>query len=265
MANLFFPQLLTGALVQYPLRKVKQIRTVANVYGDGSMTVYPDTGASRILWAMQYSGISSVELAALQNLYASCSGPLVPFTFIDPVDNMLISSANVTASQWNLGPGCTCRGGAADPQGGATAFNLTNASQAGAGISQTLQVPANYVYCFSVYAKSSASAALTLQLSGASTSQSQSFVLPSEWTRVNWSARLNDPGDSITASLTVPPGTSVEVFGPQLEPQPAASSYKPTLSRGGVYANCHWTNSTLPVTALGPNVYAIEIGIETSF
>lgn len=264
MASLFFPQLLSGSMVQYPVRKLKQFRTVVNVYGDGRMTVYPDSGARRLGWQIRYNGISKVEVAALQSLYVQCGGPLLPFTFIDPVDNMLVASSDFTNSSWIGSPGCKVSEGVVDPTGGSAAFSLTNAGQQSAGVTQNLQVPSNYQYCFSVYVRSSDSAPLTLNVAGASASGAQTFVSCPNWTRVRWSGRVNDAGTVLSVSLLTGPGQTIDIYGPQLEAQQSPSTYKATVSRGGVYPACHWTNSELSVTSMGPGVFATEFGIETS-
>jgi hypothetical protein len=263
MGNLFFPQLLTGAVAQYPVRKVKQFRTVLNTYGDGSVVAYPDSGASRLAWQLKYSGISAAELTALQTLFAQCSGPLMPFTFIDPTDNMLASSSDLRAAAWTADPGVSCTSGSADPVGGQSAFALANLSQAAGGIGQALQVPGNYQYCFSIYVRSDHAVSLALERSAGSVSQVQQHAISTNWTRLVSAGRLVDSGSHLTISLLLNPGDQVQVFGPQLEAQCSPSGYRPTTARGGVYPKCHWTNAVLPMTAQGPNVFATECGIET--
>ena len=264
MANLFFPQLLSGALVQYPVRKIGQFRTVMNVYADGSVSAYPDAPAARLEWNLQFSGISNTELASLQSLYSQCVGPLYPFTFIDPTDNMLVSSSDFSKAPWVTPAGCMVAGGVTDPLGGTGAFSFVNASQVSGGITQTLQVPGNYQYCFSAYVRSASGGPVSLQMNTPATSKIQSFMTTPIWSRAILSAKLNDTGTSVTVSLVADPGVMIQVYGPQFEAQPLASTYKATTSRGAVYPSCHWTNSEMLVTALGPAVFAIECGIETS-
>ncbi|MBV9269065.1 MAG: hypothetical protein JO061_23040, partial [Acidobacteriaceae bacterium] len=66
MANLFFPQLLSGAVAQYPLRKTHQTRTVTNVLADGSMITFADPTAAKRIWQLTYSELTSADIGSLQ-------------------------------------------------------------------------------------------------------------------------------------------------------------------------------------------------------
>src|SRR5579884_4400807 len=115
MADLFFPQLSTGVLAQYPIRKTISRRTIRNNMPDGSLLLASDTDASYITWSLAYQGLTAEELASLTNLFASCQGRVRSFTFIDPTDNMLLQSATLTAPPWTASPGSQITPNAADP------------------------------------------------------------------------------------------------------------------------------------------------------
>ncbi len=72
MANLYFPQLSSGALAQYPIQKVRVVPTVKNVMLDGNMLLYTglnsNPAASRMIWELSYyraepSGCTSTAVA----------------------------------------------------------------------------------------------------------------------------------------------------------------------------------------------------------
>jgi len=264
MANLVFPQLTCGALAQYPIRKTRLARTIKNLLTDGNLLLNSDPYGSRLIWELEYVELSNSDLQAIQTHFANCVGPFHAFTFIDPTDNMLTSSADLTGAVWTVPPSVQLTAGRPDPLGGTEAFTLTNNGQAAQGFTQTLPVPASYQYCFSVYVRSEQGAAITLMASGTSANSSETFSAVTNWTRINISTHLNDPGQGISAGLTLAAGQQADIFGPQLEAQLAPSRYRPTLQQGGVYTKAHWATSSLPVIATAPGQFSTVFSIEAS-
>ena len=101
MGNLYFPQLASGALAQYPIQKTRLARTIKNVLTDGSMVPLADPGGSRLVWQLSYTDLAASDAGLLQSFFDACAGPFYAFTFIDPTENMLSSSADLAASAWN--------------------------------------------------------------------------------------------------------------------------------------------------------------------
>lgn len=261
--SLFFPQLSTGAMAQFPFSKIRSIRTVQNISADGSMLVAPDPGSALIVWDLRYNELLPAEMQALQQLYTACNGPYSAFTFIDPADNMLVYSSDLTNSSWVVSPNITVTGGVSDPLGGSGGFTIVNTGQIVETIGQTLAVPANYQYCFSVYVQSAISSSITLLRSGSSANASSTMACGPGWQRISSSGQLNDPGTSLSVAIQLQPGQTVQLFGPQLEPQANASQYRATSSRGGVYPNAHWASNQLIFSANGPGSFASTFSIES--
>ena len=267
MANLYFPQLSSGALAQYPIQKVRIVPTVKNVMLDGNMLLYADLnanpGASRMIWELSYAGLGQVDLQALQSHFEACLGPLRAFTFIDPTNNMLVSSEDFTNSCWQTGA-MQVTAEVADPAGGMQGTVLTNTSQASQQIVQTLAVPANYQYCLSAYVLSAQATSIVLTRSGSTASDATSFTVGPSWTRVVSSGRLNDAGTTFTAGILLAPGQQVTIYGMQLEAQQQPSGYRRTGQEGGVYPGAHWATDELAITATAPDVFSTSFSIETS-
>lgn len=264
MANLFFPQLPSGALAQYPIKKTRLVRTIKNVLADGNMILLPDPDGARVIWQMAYTDLSASDASVLQNHFSACVGSFHGFTFIDPTDNMLVSSSDLTATAWQMSSLIQLSSGLADPQGGTAAFTAVNGGQVSQLISQTLIVPAGFQYCFSLYATSAQPSELVLLRSGPATSQSTVVSVGSEWSRVISSGQLNDPGTSFTVALSLGPGQQVGLYGPQLEPQILPSRYRATAETGGVYPNAHWGMDQLAISADAPNLFSTAFSIETA-
>ena len=264
MANLFFPQLTSGALAQYPIRKTRYLRTIQNVLADGGVIHFPDSGSGRLMWDLLYQELSDADITALQAHFQACAGPVHKFTFIDPTDNMLSSSEDFTAAVWQRDQGLQVSSGISDPSGRNDAFTLTNTSQTLEEISQTLDVPANYNYCLSVYVSSAQPSTITLvRAGGASVLATQEFTIGPAWTRLVFSGRLNDSGTNLSIGVRLAAGQQINVYGPQLEAQIAPSRYRPTAQGGGVYSNAHFAIDSLIVQAEAPHLFSTSFSIET--
>lgn len=267
MPELFFPQLTSGASAQYPLGRNRFIRTIQNVMADGSFYVGRDPGAGRLQWKFSYVDLSFADATALQVHFDACLGPVYGFTFIDPTGNMLVWSADFTQLPWQQAPITgliSLQSGIADPFGGTGAFTATNASNVSQEITQTLTVPANYQYCFSVYAQSMQSQpTLALARSGAVLEETTTYNIGPSWTRLVSSGQLNDAATQLTVAISLTPGQQVSLYGPQLEAQPAPSRYRATNGIGGVYSDAHWAIDVLPIVAQAPNLYSISFTIES--
>ena len=264
MADLFFPQLSSGAIAQYPIRKTKLVRTVKNIFPDGIMILNADPEAYRLVWELRYSELSEADLNALQAHFVNCAGPLRAFTFIDPTENMLSWSSDLTAPVWLNSLGLAVGAGVNDPSGGVQAFQLTNNGQTNEELSQTVGTPANYQYCFSLYVRSDVPTGITLSRRGATDSSSGSYAVGSAWSRIVSTGRLNDTGTSFSIAVGIPAGQQVQVYGVQLEAQVLPSRYRSTTVKGGVYTNAHWAVNQLPVIAEAPNMFSTAFSIEAA-
>ncbi len=264
MANLYFPQLTSGALAQYPIRKIRQARTIKNVLADGSMILFPDPDGARAAWQLSYRDLSANDAEALQAHFNACGGPFHAFTFIDPTENMLAASSDLTAAVWQASSLIRADAGSEDPRGGVGGFSVTNTGQSAEQMGQSFDIPAWYQYCFSLYATSAEPSTLTLIRTGSSAAQSDSYAIGPSWTRIVSSGVLNDMGTSFSVAIRIAAGQQVELYGPQLEAQIAPSRYRPTGQAGGVYSSAHWAIDELTITAEAPNLFATSLSIETA-
>jgi hypothetical protein len=264
MGNLFFPQLASGALAQYPIRKTRLGRTVKNILPDGTMILYPDPYASRVEWQLSYTNLSTGDITALQDHFSACAGPVHAFTFIDPTENMLVSSFDPSSSPWQSSTTITFAPNSPDPNGGTAAFTVTNTSQAAQEILQTVAVPSGFQYCFSLYASSMQPASITLVRRGAFTQDTIDLPIGPAWARIVSSGRLSDSGSSFTVAVALAAAQELQLYGFQLEPQIAPSGYRPTTQVGGIYANAHWAVERLTVIAEAPDLFSTSFSIEAA-
>lgn len=250
-----YPQLISGAITQFPIVTRVEARTVTNNLADGSAIKLADTNGGATTWQLQYAGVTDDEAAAIEAFFETCEGSLNAFTFVDPAGNLLAWSEDLTNSAWRPDPLLAVTGGAADPMGGTAAFHLVNSGNAGQGISQTLNAPAAYTYTFSVYAQASQQTAFTMAIGA----HARTFTAIAAWNRFVLTA-TGDPGaSSMSFSIQCEPG-ALTIFGPQVDAQPSASAYGVGVA-GGVYANARFVDDTLLRTSTAPNQNSLTVKI----
>lgn len=251
-----YPQLPTGALSQFPLRKRRLARTVVNTTADGRTIKLPDVAAQTTVWQLQYASLSDGELATLQQFFASMEGSLDGFTFLDPNGNLLAWSDDPTQVEWQKGSFLALTGGIADPLGGASGWTVSNSGAGAQRLSQTLNAPAVYLYCFSVYAQAAQTTTITLHLA----SLSAKCVLGTGWKRFALTGTGDVEATSVSFGIEVPAGSAVNIYGPQAEPQASASVYKGSTT-GGIYDNAHFRDDTFTYTSTGVNRNSTTVNI----
>jgi hypothetical protein len=143
---LVFPQLTTGALAQFPVRKLRQKRTVTNTLGDMTMVKLADPQGETTEWRLEYTGLSDAEVMNLQQFYLAAEGRLNIFTFLDPMANLFAWSDQLNNGAWTTDPFLALTGGITDAAGGSNAWTLSNSGGAPQTITQTINAPGGYTY-----------------------------------------------------------------------------------------------------------------------
>ena len=253
---LVFPQLASGALAQFPVRRRRQARTVVNTLADGSSVKLADSPAAAVEWHLQYSALSDAELAALLAFFTAAEGTLNGFTFVDPAANLLAWSDDLSNVVWNTAPFLSVTGTLPDPLGGNAAWQLTNSGAAAESLTQTLTAPGGYTYCLSVYVKASGPTTFTLLLGNRRYDQAAG----PGWQRFACSGSGDPTASSTTFGIELGPGINIEVYGLQVEPQDSPSVYKASTS-GGCYENARLRDDTLTFTSTDVNRHSATVHI----
>jgi hypothetical protein len=251
-----FPQLPTGALSQFPLRKRRLARTVVNTTADGRAIKLPDVAAQTTEWQLQYTGLSDGELATIQQFFAAMEGSLNGFTFLDPNGNLLAWSDDPSQVEWQKASFLTLTGGGADPSGGTCAWHAANSGAGAQSLSQTLNAPAVYVYCLSAYARAAQPTTITLLLG----SLRAACLLGTNWNRFTITGTGDAEAASVNFGIELPAGAAIDLYGPQVEPQASASVYK-SCTIGGVYENAHFRDDIFTYTSTGVNRHSTTVNI----
>lgn len=248
MSALAYPQLGTGALIQYPVKKTRRARSVVNEAADGSTVRLSDQAGQTIEWLLRYEGLSDVEADALEEFFRAAEGSLQGFLFSDPVANLLSWSDRLDRPSWQADPLLTTKGEAEDPAGGTRAWLLSNGGGAGQRIGQTLQAAGGHTYCLSVYVRAARAATLTLWIGN----EAMEGIATENWSRVVFSAVAPIEADSLRFAVEIPAGAEIEVYGIQVEPQAGAGVYRAS-ARGGVYADAHFGDDVFRLTRTDVN------------
>ncbi len=254
---LYYPQLSSGALGQFPLQKRRTQRTVVNDCQDGREIRLADDGAASVAWTLGYGALADGELAALEQFFQSAEGSLNSFTFLDPTANLLLWSESFGNAAWTTSPLLQLTGNIADAFGGTNATRVVNPTGTVCTIVQTLNAPEWFTYCLSVYARTSPGGYITLTLQSAG----GTYLIQPGWKRITLTGQSHGTAGTITVGLGVAAGQSIDVFGIQLEAQPGASKYKQTFSNAGVYTDAHFAADTFGLTTSAPNRHACTMQV----
>lgn len=256
----WFPQLNTGANVQFPIRRRIARRTVLTDQPGGSVVKLADPDAAYAEWELAFEGLTSDETGAIEALFAACEGRRGEFVFLDPLDNLLAWSDELSADAWNKDAGLWLGGGYLDPLGG------TRAARAGGvgEIHQTIAAPSTFQYCFSVWARTDAAAELALIARAGAEERERVVTVNTAWRRFEYPTRLETSGDAITFGVRLAGGAEIELFGAQVDAQLGASKYKRTASRAGVYRAARFADDALEITTHGPNSHSCRVRVRAA-
>jgi hypothetical protein len=261
---LYYPQLTTGSIAQFPVTRTVNMRTVANQLPSGFMIRMADTGAQKVQWRLVYSDLTDGERSSLESLFEASEGQLNTFTFLDPTDNLLMWSEDWTQSVWTPDPLLQVTGGIADPLGGSAATQLTNTAQTTQQIIQNTSGPSSFVYCYSVYVRSNVPATIQLVVTATGQTALTAVASGTSWTRVTATGSLSVQQNGVGFGVQLPAGVQVDAFGAQVEAQRGAGPYKRTIDLGGVYSTTRFSSDLLSVTATAPNQHFCQIGLISS-
>jgi hypothetical protein len=258
---LYFPQLVTGATVQYPLVKRRVQRNIVSRTPGGRWLKFFDPGGARIEWDLTFQALTSQERENLETFFRQTEGRLGEFTFLDPTDNLLHYSEELAEATWSRGTSLTLTENVADPLGGTRATLIHNSSETPDYLQQFVPGPGNFHYCFSLYARSDTPANLTLFRTAGVVEESETQPVQSNWRRLVHSGRSESADPAVLFGIRIDGGAQVDVFGMQVEAQTAPSDYRRTNTRNGVYYQARFDNDVLRMTSEGPEEHCCTLRI----
>jgi hypothetical protein len=73
--------------------------------------------------------------------------------------------------------------------------------------------------------------------------------------------KLESNEELVKFGLELDPGRSVDVYGMQVDAQPAPSPYKRTMAQGGVYPEARFGDDFFEVVAEGPGSFGCRVRV----
>lgn len=241
-------------MAQLPVSRSRKWRAITNDLESGEQIVLPDTTAGQIEWKLSYQDLTSGEVQNLSALFTASQGGFAPFTFIDPMANLLGWSENLSQSSWQASL-LQISSGMADPLGTQRASAVTNPNPGSQALQQTLGVSGSYAACFSAYLWSSTPETVVLQRDG---NQVTVNVGPA-WSRAYVSGAGTSGAGQSAFSLVLAAGQTINVWGLQVEAQPYPSAYKVTGTALGIYEETYFAGDELTMTSTSPTSSSCEV------
>jgi hypothetical protein len=255
---LYFPQISTECLAQFPLRKQQLYRTSMTEAMDSRRLRAADVDAAAVRWELSYKALTDDEKQRIEDLFVAAQGRLESFVFVDPTANLLGRTDDLTTAQWARGPLVSVSGAIPDPFGGEGAWAVHNESVVDGAVSQAIACPATLRYCFSVYLRSDENVECTLRMRNASGQMCVPGLAQGEWRRMFCSGSLPDAEGPLTFELGLPAAATVHAYGFQVDAQPAPSAYKRSVV-SAVYPNTRFEDDVLQVRTDGVNNHAMTV------
>jgi hypothetical protein len=250
----WFPQIGAGSIAQFPLRRTRKWRSIANQMENSERILLPDAAAGQIEWKLSVQELTDAETGRLSDFFAAAQGQFGSFLFIDPLANLLGWSEDLLRPDWQAGL-LTVSPGAADPLGTQRASTVRNGSAGTQTLQQTLAVPGDYVGCFSAWVRSNAGGVVTLVRDASAVTTP---VGPG-WKRLFVSGAGTSGAAQSTFSIALGAGQTIDVWGLQAEAQPYPSAYKQTGASLGIYEETYFGNDELTITSTSVGLSSCEI------
>ena len=250
----WFPQVGSGSIAQFPLERARRWRSISNMLENGERISLPDYGTAEIHWDLAYEDLSDAEAGRIQTLFENTQGPGAAFTFIDPLVNLLAWSEDLAQNDWQKGQ-LSIAPGAPDPWGGTRGSHLFNGAQGAQSLAQTVSVRGEYVGCFSAWVRSNSIAVISIVRD----SHQSTYAIGPAWKRIQVTG-TGIPGQAeSTFSLRLEPGQSLDIWGLQVEAQPAPSVYKISGTASGIYPETRFATPDLTIISTGPGRFACRL------
>jgi hypothetical protein len=213
-------------------------------------------------WNLQLGPLTDAEATTLQNFYATCNGGYQTFAFLDPLDNLLQWSEDVTQASWQATSPSSLQvtSGGSDPLGGSGAQTLLNTIASVNTVSQSLATnPQGMTLTASVWLIGSVP--VTLRVSDGGAQNFAAIVSPTgSWQRHTLTGTFAASGSQIVWALDLPANGGAELFGAQLVTTPGPGAYTRTTTVSGFHPNCCFSQS-LAHRVTAPNQNEVSVSI----
>lgn len=250
----WFPQIGNGSMAQFPLTRSRKWRAISNELESAEQIILTDQAAGQIRWRLAFQDLTDAETGALSALFTASQGSFGAFTFVDPLANLLGWSEDLQQPDWQAGLLVTSLN-IIDPLGTKRASSISNSSAGIQALLQTLQIPGDYVACFSAWLRSDAVGMVALQRDNAQ----RVVPIGPAWRREFISAEGLAGATQSSFSIAISSGQTIDVWGLQVEAQPCPSAYKQTATPKGVFEETYFEDDELKITSTSVGLSSCDL------
>jgi len=255
-----FPALDTGMLAQLPMELEIERLVRETKFPDGSQVTSGVDSRLRYRWLIRYANLSDLEWVRFMEFFESSERGAKPFSFPDPMGNLVAQSQNLLDPVWDISPGLVVDR-YEDPVFSSAAI-LTNSTPFALSLAQVAEVAGPFATCFSVYAMWPGVSSFSMMLSSSSESQTKPFTA-SEWSRYSVRIGLQASSSVRTVSIIVPPYSQLVVANPQLEIAAQPNAYRATGIRADLYSPAWMSQEYLAGQQPAPGAHSLTLQIES--
>lgn len=249
---LVYPQLTTGATVEYPLDKQRYFRVIDSKMEDGSLVKAFDAKGTYLRWVLRYRDLSDQEAQALEAFFAEAQGKSFSFAFLDPTANLLAWTEDFSQPNWQA-TGLTFENGVTDPLGTTRATRVHFLTGPTAQLAQISPIPGLVHACFSVYLRADTPCDVTLTRSAGTQSSTAVVTATPDWRRHQITGFFPGTADDSVFQISAAATAVIDIFGPQVEAQINPSPYIISTARSGVYQNARFDMKQMDINVAGFN------------
>lgn len=228
----YFPALDTGLIAQAPVQLSIQRNISRAVFPDGSQLISTLDNWRQYRWQLHYSHLSRSEQDRFNEFLHAIERGVNEFVFPDPLGNLLRNSEDLDGAAWAKSPGLEI--GPIEFIAGKTCWILTNSTPVVQRIEQLVNLPRNYVSCFSLWAAWTGPQTFVLQVGTPGAEKSEMFEVSTP-KRV-WILEQPSNMASVTRiAIEIMPGSQLIVSSPQLEIGFKPQGYVATTDQSGIF------------------------------
>jgi hypothetical protein len=137
------------------------------------------------------------------------------------------------------------------------AWSVQNANSAEQSLSQTLSIPGEYTACFSAFVRSDSAGVLGIIRDA----NRANVPVGPQWKRIQLNGAAAAGATESTFSLALAAGSTVRVFGLQVEAQPWPSMYRATGPAAGILQETRFSGGELKVVHTAPGFSACQVNL----
>ena len=259
---MLLPQLRSEATMQCRVTRGSTAFRASNTLVSGSILTGDSTRPMKRHWNLAYEGLTGDELRQLESFCASREATIDGFDFLDPFSNLLDASEFLTSSRWISAGSISISEVPTGIIGGDRVHLVTNSANDEQPVSQSLALTGHGTFCASCYVRSQAPDFGRLLLASTSETHATVFHTTPEWKQIYLSATVTIDSPPLIVTLELASGCSLFVKQMQLEHQAYPSRYKPTLDRGGLYAEARVAIDSQVIVQEGPDWFNCSFRVD---